>query len=182
MEQELRAIALGLEWADRNGVNLDEPIGSVMLFTPEELVSLRDFLRVNRRAGALKPVHPVFHYNRCQYFRDYITWLTERVISRMPPEKRYVGASKKLQDFRKQLMQLLRRGSVGRSAREGLSKEVEARLREVIEPDHPDNPFRRKHRVRNHALILCYLELGVRLSEALVVKGTTLPLAGPTRR
>ena len=38
---------------------------------------------MNRRARALKPVHPVFHYNRCQYFRDYITWLTERVISRI---------------------------------------------------------------------------------------------------
>ena len=52
------------------------------------------------------------------------------------------------------------------------------RLREVLRPDHPDNPFQPGHRHRNRALVLFYLDLGVRLSEALVVKGADLNLDG----
>ncbi len=177
MEKELRAIALGLEWAERNGIDLDERIGSMTLFTPGELVSLRDFMRVNQKGG--KPVHPLVRYSRCLFFRDYVTWLAQDVTGRIPPGARYLGAKEKLADFQTQPMKMLKPGNTYRPARrKGMTPEQEARLREVIVPGHPDNPFRRKHQVRNHALLLSYIELGIRLSEALVIKGRDLVLAG----
>jgi hypothetical protein len=143
MEKELRAIALGLEWPERNGIDLDERIGSMTLFESGELLSLRHFMRVNQRGG--KPVHPLVRYSRCQYFRDYVTWLAQDVIGRIPPGARYLGAKEKLADFQMQLMATLKPGNTYRPARR----------KGIIVPGHPENPFRRKHQVRNYALLLC---------------------------
>jgi len=61
--------------------------------------------------------------------------------------------------------------------REGLSPEAQARFRQVIRPDDAENPFQQEHRVRNYALLLLYFDLGVRLAEALVLKGADLNLS-----
>ena len=51
MEQELRAIAVALSWAEDRGINLEERIDGCAFVTPEEALSLRDALRVNLNAG-----------------------------------------------------------------------------------------------------------------------------------
>lgn len=178
MEQELRAIALALEWAEDSGINLEERIESAFFLVPEEVLSLRDALRVNLRSSDGSPVNPGTHYSRCVFVRDYIEWRGQHVVQRIPNgDSRFIAARTRLEEFCATMTALLPRVRV--RGREGIELDVEARVRAVIHPDHPENPFQRGHRHRNHALLLCFLDLGVRLSEALVIQGADLNL-GPT--
>ena len=179
MEQELRAIAVALDWAEDHGIALEERIGGCSFLTPEEVLSLRDALRVNLSAatdGQL--VNPTTHYNRCLYVRDYIVWRGQGVVQRIPnDDARFLPARTRLEEFRRSMSGLLLKPKP--RGREGMPAAAAERLREILHPDHPDNPFQPGQRHRNRALILLYLELGVRLSEALVVKGADLNLDGP---
>ncbi len=175
MEQELRSIAIALAWADEAGIDLEERIETGSFLTPSEVLSLRDALRQNRTKGAGTPVNPSTHYSRCVHVRDYIEWRGQHVVQRIPNgDTRFFPARTRLGEFRDGMTALLPK--VRTKGREGLAPEVEARLRDVIHPDHPENPFQRSHRHRNFALILCYLELGIRLAEAMVIQGADLDL------
>jgi integrase len=175
MEQELRAIAVALAWADDAGVDLEQRIGAAAFLFPEEVLSLRDSLRMNLRANDGKPINPGTHYSRCVFVRDYIKWRGEHVVQRIPNgDSRFMPARTRLDEFCAGMTALLPKIRAG--VREGVTADVEARLRDVIRPNHPDNPFQRQHQHRNHALLLCYLDLGVRLSEALVIQGSDLDL------
>ncbi len=177
MEHELRAIGLGLDWAKKRGVDIEQRIGSVELLSAGEILDLHDCLRLNTqpRRASDRFVAPVSHYNRCVYFRDYLVKRALVVVGRAGNE-RQIAVNLKLDAFRKRVDSLLRKPKPGN--REGLAPEVECRLREVIRPGHPENPFRRKHQHRNFALLLLYLELPLRLSEALSIKGMDLALDG----
>ena len=187
MEHELRAIGLSLDWAKQRGVDIEQRIGSVELFSAGEILDLHDCLRLNTqpRRASDRFVAPVSHYNRCVYFRNYLVKRAQVVIARAGND-RQVAVNLKLDAFRKRVDSLLRKPKPGN--REGLDPKVECRLREVIRPGHPENPFRRKHQHRNFALLLLYLELSLRLSEALSIKGMDLALDGssphrpPSRR
>lgn len=177
MEQELRAIAIALDWSEVAGIDLEERIGGAKFFVPEEVLSLRDALRVNRKSEGCTPVDRMTHYSRCVYVREYIRWRGQHVVQRIPNnDPRFLPARIRLEEVSASMTAMLPKPKA--SGREGLAPEVEARLREVIHPDHPENPFQRAHRHRNYALLLCYLNLGIRLSEALVIKGADLRLDG----
>ncbi|WP_172980246.1 site-specific integrase [Tardiphaga sp. P9-11] len=53
---------------------------------------------------------------------------------------------------------------------EGLSKEAVERLRQVIDPNHPENPFTSAVRFRNYVIVRLLLELGMRRGELLGIK------------
>ncbi len=54
--------------------------------------------------------------------------------------------------------------------REGLVRTALIRMRDVIHPKHPDNPFRPSVRFRNYLLIRLLLELGIRRGELCGIK------------
>jgi integrase len=178
MEKDLRAVVAALVWAEEQGIDLEQRIGSVSLLTAEEILHLRDALRRNQRPGKrdlLVTAHT--HYARCLYVRDYIVWRADTVVQRIPnSHQTFLPARVRLDEFRRGMIAMLPKPK-GRS-REGVSEEIEGRLRDVIRPDHPENPFHKQNRHRNYALLLLYLDLGVRLSEALVIKGQDLLLHG----
>lgn len=62
--------------------------------------------------------------------------------------------------------------------REGLEPEVLKRLRAVIDPDHPENPFEPQVRFRNFMMILLLMELGIRRGELLGIKLEDCDVAG----
>ncbi|TPG55490.1 hypothetical protein EAH89_14665 [Roseomonas nepalensis] len=177
MFQEVSAIAVALAWADQRGIDLEARLESAELLTPDEVLALRDALWINRIRPQDGRVNSLTHYNRCLYVRDYIVWRAQWVVQRIPnADARFIPARTRVTEFRNNMTSMLSKPrSVGR---EGLAEETAARLREVIHPNHPENPFQRQHRHRNYALLLTYLDLGVRLSEALVVKGEDLRLSG----
>jgi integrase len=53
---------------------------------------------------------------------------------------------------------------------QGLSSEDSERLRQVIVPNHPDNPFRPEVQYRNYLIVRLLLELGMRRGELLGIK------------
>jgi hypothetical protein len=57
---------------------------------------------------------------------------------------------------------------------EGLDKDVVARLRAVIEPDHPENPFTPGVRFRNYMIIRLLLDLGIRRGSCSVSRSKIL--------
>jgi integrase len=177
MVQELRAIAVAMQWAEGCGIDLDERIESATFLVPEEVLSLRDALRANLNSDKGVPINGMTHLTRCIFVLGYIRWRGQHILQRIPNnDSRFLPARLRLEEFCSSMMSMLPKPRS--RGREGLSPEVEARLREVIHPDHPDNPFQMAHRHRNHALLLCYLNLGIRLSEALVLKGVDLQLNG----
>ncbi len=54
--------------------------------------------------------------------------------------------------------------------REGLEEEDAIRLRNVIEPDHPENPFEPKVRFRNFVMVKLMLDLGIRRGELMGIR------------
>ncbi len=176
MAAELRAIALLLQWADARGINIEQRIGSGTLLDPFEIIGLRDALRVNQVTGAA--VVPLVHYTRVVYVRDYLKWRAEHMAQKLGfDDPRFDRSRVRLGEFLKNMMQFLSKPRVGN--REGITADAERILLDTIRPGSPANPFRRKHQHRNHALVLAYLRLGIRLSEALVLKGADLDLHGP---
>jgi integrase len=55
-------------------------------------------------------------------------------------------------------------------AREGLAEVEVIRLRAVIEPDHPENPFEPNVRFRNYLILRLLLDLGIRRGELLGIR------------
>ena len=179
MAHELRAIAIAMAWAEARGIDLDERIGSSKLLAPHEVMSLTDALRLDQRPASTRwtdgLVGSMTHYSRCLYVRDYLTWRAQRVNFRINDPQRTQVANDRLEAFRTSFDAILPRPQ--QIGREGVSHEVQARFLEVIHPAHPDNPFQAAQRARNYALLLLYYELGIRLSEALVIKGADLNLS-----
>lgn len=176
MTAELRAIALLLRWAARVGIDLDQRISAGTLLHPAEITALRDALRLNQITG--KAVVPVVHYVHCMHVRDYIKWRSEHVIQRLKlDDPRFDRSRVRLDEFQKNMMQFLAKPRGG--SREGITSEAERILLDVVRPGASGNPFHPRHQHRNQALVLTYVRLGVRRSEALVLKGIDLDLHGP---
>ena len=177
MGAELRAIAIALHWAEQCGIDLEERLGSVSLLLPEEIISLRDALREKVGGDRSELVNPTTYYSRVKYVTGYLVWRAQHFVSRIKnDDPRFLPARTRITEFKSSMVTGL--GKIRARGREGLAPGVEERLRAVIHPEHAENPFQVKHRHRNHTLILIYIELGVRLSEALVIKGADLQLLG----
>lgn len=185
LQHDCRAIAGLLNWAHEAGIDLEARIESGALLTPQEILDLRASLRLSLERDDTadgdrtlpRTVGRHTHYTRIIRARDYVTWVAEAYIHRIPnASDRFLPSRARLQEFQDGMTRLLPKPKVNK--REGIGPEAEARLREVIVPGHQDNPFQSVHQHRNHALILCHLDLGVRLSEALALKGHDLALHG----
>ncbi|WP_069041362.1 tyrosine-type recombinase/integrase [Agrobacterium sp. RAC06] len=62
--------------------------------------------------------------------------------------------------------------------REGLEAQVIKRLLEVLEPDHPENPFQANVRFRNYLIVRLLIELGIRRGELLALYIEDMALTG----
>lgn len=183
MAQHLAAIAVFLDWAAGQGIDPDQRILSLALFSRDEITGLRRMLRDNRdrrTAGTLYGTVGASHFAfRCHAVRDYVAWHAERAIDRIRNADvlRQQQARIALDDFRKRMSEHLpvRR----QSDREGVSREVQELFLAAIRPEDPANPFKPAYRSRNHALLLLYHELGLRRGEGLKLKGEDLDLHGP---
>lgn len=177
MMAQMRAVALFLDWIERQGIDLTQRIGSGDLFTIEELYSLRDHFR--QHASGKPGVVSGGHFrNRMVWVRDYIEWHAQRVIARIPN-----ADWQRAQAYRERLDHLVRLMSDGLPAarergREGHPEEVQAIFLEAIRPGSPTNPFKPRFQKRNHALLLLYHEHGVRRAEPLKLTGEDLKLHG----
>lgn len=125
-----------------------------------------------RRKAAVEEVIAVDAANqasRIRYMMSYLGFLSDYFGATLPSlQKKELAheSAQVLKTFHAQIPRVSKRAKVG--AREGLSKEDQAKLLSIIHPDSPDNPWARGFvRLRNWLIVVLLLATGMRRGELL---------------
>lgn len=110
------------------------------------------------------------------YAHRYLKWLGQRRLDRIADQNTdvYLALQLKINSVLDTIKARIPRKSVIEDAineRLGLEKHLIARLKEVVNPLSPDNPWKGEHtRLRNGLIVMLGLFLGLRRGELLVLK------------
>lgn len=111
---------------------------------------------------------------RLMYFRDYLGWQASQTLRRLDPKSH---AHQRLARDRAEVVAKLTArmpkpaDARSKPAREGLDADVAQRIRSVIHPESPLNPWKSQHvRARNQLVFEFLLSLGLRRGELLCIK------------
>ncbi len=189
--EELRTVAHIYDWATRRGVDLDERFESGNGLSPAELTALYQNLRYarpfGRKAAArrltdaadVQFVNGKTHAVRVVYAREYLVWGLERAIYRLDVcDLRVWEIRERCEHIRRAALDFQRQSSDSVVKRIGLDRAQRARLLEIIEPSHPQNPFRRNVRFRNLVLVVLLMTFGFRRGEILKIYVTDVNVNG----
>ena len=175
MEAALRAIDVLLTYAQEYRIDLEVRILTRQYLTLNEMDALRDWarLRVDRigprstkhRAGTVSGAHA---YGRLSTIANYLKWLAAAVLG----NRRTVDDDKAIARVVKAIRRRRPRWKRdGHRVDRALSDEQRVRLLEIIDPDHPDNPWRDPRVAERNALaVVMLLYLGMRRGELLGVQ------------
>ncbi|WP_313665792.1 site-specific integrase [Shinella sp.] len=188
LANELRALSHLYIWAAAREVDIPLRLREGTFFSLSEIVDIANFCglyvadALNQIASASSKVVPLRtrrtprrvqsgeKQNRLTAIRRFIEFTSADFLSRLsawPQRWTHYNAVRseclKTLDGQRKALVRSKRNDVGQ--REGLAEEVIKRLRDVIQPDHPENPFRPKVRFRNYLIVLLFLNLGVRRGE-----------------
>lgn len=135
--------------------------------------------RMRSKAGQQRSVvAPGTKAIRLLYFRDYLQWLAKRkLLSLDHTDPRHRTLSDTVSEFVDRINTRIppTKNQDIYEAREGLDPKIERRIREVVNPNSPENPWKNNHvRTRNHLVIELLLALGLRRGELLGVKLTDI--------
>lgn len=195
LSNELRSLMYLYLWAEARGVDIHQRLREGIFFPLSEIIDLVNFcgrfaddvleemqdrslklVRLNRRRkNAKRTVQSDEKRNRLAAIRSFVEFTSAdflSTLSQWPQRWDYYNA------VRTQCLELLQgyldglpktnRDDLGLP--EGLSAAAIKRLREIIEPDHSDNPFQPEVRFRNYLIVRLLLELGIRRGELLGIK------------
>ena len=146
MEAALRAIQVLLAYLEAHGIDLEQRVLSRRYLALHELDALCDWMqrsrdRRGRRGGAHRAaaVSKAHHYNRLHRIAAYIEWYGHALLD----NRRTRDDDKAIETVVKAIRRRRPRWGRGDSIRDrALTDEQCNRLLEVIEPVHPDNPFK----------------------------------------
>lgn len=189
--EELRTVAHLYDWATRRGIDLDERLASGNGLSPSELTALYQNLRYvrpfGRKAAArrltdaaeIQVVNGKTHAVRVGYAREYLVWGLERALYQLDlSDLRVWEIRERCERIRRAASDFRRPSSDGVAKRIGLDREKRARLIEVINPNYPQNPFRRPVRFRNWVMITLLMTFGFRRGESLKIYVTDVNVKG----
>lgn len=192
---DLHSLIPFLLWADARGVNISERLRDGVFFSLAELLDIGDFcglfiddavreiedrssnlLRLDgRKKTGQRRVQLGEKRNRLTAIRSFVEFISADFLSNLavwPQRWSHYNA------VRAEFLGLLQghveglsnvnRDDVGRP--EGLEAAAQKRLREVIEPGHPENPFIPAVQFRNYVMIRLLLDTGIRRGELLILK------------
>ncbi|MBP2558724.1 integrase [Neorhizobium galegae] len=188
LSNELRALSYLYLWAAARGVNVSLRLSEGVFFSLSEVLDIANFcgLYVADAAKQIAPTSPKVvslnsrrtskrvqageKQNRLTAIRRFIEFTSADFLSRLSPWPHrwsYYSAVRNecLKALDGQRKGLVRRNNDDVGQREGLSEDAIKRLRDVIQPDHPENPFNKEVRFRNYLIVLLFLNLGVRRGE-----------------
>lgn len=195
LANELRSLMYLHLWADARGVDVVERLKEGTFLALSEIIDLVDMCgrrigeiaqiiadrssrlprRDRRRQFVGPPVGSSEVRNRISAIYSFIEFLSADFLSQLAPLPRlwdrYSAARNLCLDLiqaRMKRFARLSREDLG--AREGLGAAAVQRLREVIEPDSPDNPFKPSLRLRNYLIVRLLLDLGLRRGELLTIR------------
>ncbi|MEH6813402.1 MAG: site-specific integrase [Motiliproteus sp.] len=106
---------------------------------------------------------------RCEVARDYLAFLYEQLGDDSSKEEAAAELKRRMKRKIKAVKPAWKRTKI--EDFKGLTEEQRTLLYDKLAPDHPENPFRSEAvRYRNYIMILLGLELGLRISEMLLIK------------
>ncbi|MEP9373073.1 tyrosine-type recombinase/integrase [Mesorhizobium sp. KR1-2] len=192
---ELRSLMWLYLWAAARGVDIQQRLREGAFFALTEIIDIVNFCGrftadalqeiderssklsrlARRRKDSGRSVQSAEQRNRLAAISSFIEFTSADFLSVLAP---WPQRWDHYNAVRTQCLDRLRgyTGGLAKPRRDdlGLPEGLEAaalkRLREVIEPDHPDNPFQPEVRFRNYFIIRLLLELGLRRGELLGVK------------
>jgi integrase len=192
---ELRSLMYLYLWGDARGVDVVERIREGVFFSLTETLDIANYCGrtmveairqvderssnvVSLRKTGKAPVgaaRSLEKRNRLSAIRSFIEFTSADVLStlsRWPQRWQQYCAVRahQLELIDAQYLKISKPRQDETNLPEGLDREAVKRLREVIEPDHPDNPFMPKVRFRNYLLVRLLLDLGMRRGEMLGIK------------
>lgn len=200
---DLRALMYVHLWADARGVDLQNRLESGAFLTLTEVADLDTFcgkymrdalaelleavgcvkLKPRKSKKQRRTVKLLEKRNRLAAIYSYIEYTSADYLSRLhlQPErwKHYNSVRANCLEWissRVRAIKKPRRNDLG--DREGLEEGDIIRLRAVIEPDHPENPFRPEVRFRNYVMVKLMLDLGIRRGELLGIRIEDCTLGG----
>jgi integrase len=196
LHNELRALMYLYVWADARGLDLQDRFESGALFTLTEVADLETFcgryldeavaelsgqadglirLKVRNSKARCRTVNLGEKRNRLAAIHSFVEYTSADYLSRLhlrPDRWSHYDSVRNncLQWIRSRCEAIKKPSRNDLGAREGLGEAEVIRLRAVIEPDHPENPFELKVRFRNYLIIRLLLDLGLRRGELLGIR------------
>lgn len=199
---ELRSLMVLYIWADLRGIDIGERLQEGTFLELSEVIDLAnvcgwyldDILSaLERRSSNVITlarhvpsggVQSGEKRNRLSVIRSFLEFTSADHLSRLQAwPNRWPLYRDMREEFLNRLGTYIRglrapnRDDVGQ--REGLDPEVLTRLRAVIDPDHPENPFQPQVRFRNFVMIRLLIELGIRRGELLGIMLEDCDVTGP---
>ena len=191
---ELRALMFLFLWADARGIDVEERLREGTFFTLTEVIDLANVCgqyidhilsKVNvdavhslkcigksrKKRASIKSSEK---RNRLAAVRSFVEFTSADILSQLSP---WPHRWNFYNDVRDQCLGFIEaqtgpapKHSNDMGMPEGLNPDTLARLRSVIEPNHPENPFSPNVRFRNYLLIRMLIEAGLRRGELLGIR------------
>ncbi|MBB4585582.1 integrase [Rhizobium leguminosarum] len=199
---ELRSLMFLYLWAELRQVDVEERLREGTFFSLGEIIDLvnvcgrflddvleelefrsSNIVKLSSKRPEPKAVNAGEKRNRLSVIRSFLEFTSADHLSQLqqwPP--RYIFYQQVREQCLKHLGEHI--SGIPRQNRddidlpEGLDPDVIKRLRAVIEPDHPENPFEPNVRFRNYVMIRLLLELGIRRGELLGIYVVDCVLGG----
>lgn len=195
LSNDLRGLSYLYLWADLRGIDIADRLKTGRFFTLGEINDLDsvcgryldDVLAESpenksnvvplglRTSARLRRANLLEKRNRLASIYSFLEYTSADALSRLSDRSdrwRHYNAVReeclRWVRSRYQAINKPRRDDLG--GREGLDTEVVIRLREVIDPDHPENPFELRVRLRNFLIVRLLLDLGIRRGELLALR------------
>ena len=182
MEAALGAIQFLLEHTEAQGMDLEERVLKREFLAMHEIDALCDeaVRRRKKNRGTGKTVSVGHRYKRLSFIATYLEWFAHNVL-----DNRRTGEDDKAIEQMVKKVHSRRPTWNGRETRKdrALTDEQFDRLMQIIDPEHPDNPFE-DHRtaVRNQLALLILARLGIRKGELLGIRVEDIDWVAQTLR
>jgi len=148
---------------------VDDRAQDARVYSRSNVVNLERVRMRQRRQQEREPVDPATHANRLRYSREYLRFLVDYVKPTLAAAQAQAlerEAKRGLDALDANVPRVTTRAKLG--SRQGLSKEEQDRLLEVVHPNSPTNPWKQAYvRVRNWLMVVVLLATGMRRGELL---------------
>ncbi|MDN3632566.1 site-specific integrase [Vibrio lentus] len=179
-------------WSEELGIDIEDRIKSGQIFGITEIDSLVAYLSMNQRQ--LKKQNEEQGNDDCvlsfagyvtasvlaqkiDVAKDYFKWLGNLAIEgRLVTDPYYAAIGPAIKDLNDALD--ARKVTGTKKARIGLTVEEQQFLLSVTHPEHSQNPFESRTRIRNHLIFKLLMLCGVRLGELLALGTINCHLLG----
>jgi integrase len=191
--RDVRVLRWFYEWCDRTNLQIEQRLRDGKLLTTAEVTSFCRYLRVKRNSSvvgsidlnqtndkALPILSPQTFNSYLGVIQEFLLWAAYEFVPTTTPAGTVRDTLRNAVDRLNRVFRSNTKTGKMFSERSGLStKEIET-IRGIIQPDAPNNPFKKTVRFRNSLIFELMLATGIRRGELLKLKLEHLPVGVKT--